>query len=401
MTEFDFEELDKAVSDLMKDNGTPNDDLKPSATAQTASPSPVAEPSEQVAPQKSPDSLAVKRRGKFMDVMHPPKGTMSSRPLANHGATSVSSEPKADTQQQSEPVEQPATQQNDEVSEGDSAYASNPVPANEWPDPIDFTGVDTTQVGEESTNESPDSNDQSHEPVEVQNDQPAVSETPEADNVETEESKVAEEPKGEPKLEVAPADALDTVIEPEFLPETNEPDIPEEVVAEATAEPEVAMESPFLPDAKVEKRPLGVFTTDDTQADTSADVNQPNNDEPKAEQANPELPRELSSELMGLESSSSPISPVLDEGEPKNENTAPVESSEPEKQPEIKQQYTEKPSSAEASSGAIYDTNNYHQPIAAQAGSKKHKWILYVIWVLVLLIIGACAGAIYFYLSTR
>jgi hypothetical protein len=65
----------------------------------------------------------------------------------------------------------------------------------------------------------------------------------------------------------------------------------------------------------------------------------------------------------------------------------------------IPQQYTEQPSTSTASNSAIYDTSTHHQPL--DGGVRKSSPMKWVILALVLLIVGALAGAAYFYLGTQ
>src|SRR5690606_12423598 len=60
----------------------------------------------------------------------------------------------------------------------------------------------------------------------------------------------------------------------------------------------------------------------------------------------------------------------------------------------IPQQYTEKASSA-PESGAIYDTEAYHQPVLAPT-QKKSSSVLVFIWILLLVILGAGAGVAFY-----
>jgi hypothetical protein len=61
----------------------------------------------------------------------------------------------------------------------------------------------------------------------------------------------------------------------------------------------------------------------------------------------------------------------------------------------ITQQYTEQPS-ANQQSGSIYDTENYHQPLAHNAKKRSGAWV--ILWIFLLVILGAGAGvAFYFY----
>ncbi|MFZ1250054.1 MAG: hypothetical protein WAR37_01210 [Candidatus Microsaccharimonas sp.] len=60
----------------------------------------------------------------------------------------------------------------------------------------------------------------------------------------------------------------------------------------------------------------------------------------------------------------------------------------------ITQQYTEQPSLEEAS-GAIYDTENYHQPFSSPV--KKKSGGLTILWIFLLIILGAGAGAAFYF----
>lgn len=62
----------------------------------------------------------------------------------------------------------------------------------------------------------------------------------------------------------------------------------------------------------------------------------------------------------------------------------------------ISQQYQEKPNTGDQHSGAIYDTDSYHKAVVQPA--KKGSGWLWVLWVVLLLAIGAGVGAaIYFF----
>ena len=67
----------------------------------------------------------------------------------------------------------------------------------------------------------------------------------------------------------------------------------------------------------------------------------------------------------------------------------------------ISQQYTEQPT-AEQPSGAIYDTAQYHAPVDSHpAKKKKSKALMWIVWILVLLLVGVAAGAGYYFLTTQ
>jgi len=67
----------------------------------------------------------------------------------------------------------------------------------------------------------------------------------------------------------------------------------------------------------------------------------------------------------------------------------------------IVQQYEEQPSTGDQTNGAIYDTSTYHQPLDAKPAKKKSSALVWVLWIVVLLIVGATAGAAWFYFTTQ
>ncbi|MFZ1243275.1 MAG: hypothetical protein WAQ22_04005 [Candidatus Saccharimonas sp.] len=193
---------------------------------------------------------------------------------------------------------------------------------------------------------------------------------------------------------------------------------------------EKPMDSPFLPDAKVEKRPLGVpmsaseafmpspqhessdmsepvQTTNDEELmntlDESAPVDQSSEE---AAQVAPEvaLPAELSQDVMQVESGETNgdskgnnHSDDTHEQESVQYNQQPAIPSKPEvvtaplTAVAIPQQYQEKPAATEEENTPIYTTEEYPSGVAHPV---KHKssW-LWVLWIVVLLALGAGGGA--------
>lgn len=181
--------------------------------------------------------------------------------------------------------------------------------------------------------------------------------------------------------------------------------MPETVAAETPA----PLESPFLPDAQVEKRPLGgELPTAELPADVPA--------EPVAESVVEPASEPIPEPVLESEHVSEP---VLPEAAPEAEiiptvtepaapeavapvqavETAPVAEPTPPVDPvgptSITPQYTEAPSSAEPSR-PIFDTEAYHQPLAHP--EKKKSGVFVVLWIIGLIILGAGLGAVmYFY----
>lgn len=178
-------------------------------------------------------------------------------------------------------------------------------------------------------------------------------------------------------------------------------------------------DSPFLPNAKVEKRPLGAFSTataiDDTKQkiepeestklaeETSIDTKNDKNEiekadtdlkdeapyEPNSENRNVHLPPELQKDILDIESdpTTDKLSP---EGQRSNQPTPLGSPYLRSAQSELTPQYKEK-SSEEKTSGSIYDTKEYHSPLAHPA-KKKSGWMT-VVWIV--LIVVAAVGVAY------
>jgi hypothetical protein len=174
------------------------------------------------------------------------------------------------------------------------------------------------------------------------------------------------------------------------------------------------MTSPFVSGAKVEKRPLGLPVTDDTQqpeaTGTAAGVvHKPDEAQPEPSESAP-LPEELSTDLMAIESGAhaEPESKVAPVEKPEHPAIAqePKAVATPEPLPptpeqpapgaaSIPQQYKEAPSTGDKTNGSIYDTENYHKPLT-HPEKKKTGW-MWVVWIVAILVLGAGGGAAVYY----
>lgn len=194
-------------------------------------------------------------------------------------------------------------------------------------------------------------------------------------------------------------------------------DEPVSIESNDTAEP---LNSPFLTDAKVEKRPLGtpapeLYATPQSEAEV-ADLpveTEEVTEETDNQARNVILPEELQGDLMAIESGVSEAPSVTTTPQ---DVPAPIDTLKEEQKVEapkatvatqaavvpmgtgsIPQQYREEPSTSDQTTGSIYDTDSYHQPLDHPA-KKKTGW-LWVLWVIILLILGAGGGALaYLYL---
>lgn len=400
MSELDFDELDKAVNTLMSDvpkvEPSKTDDIKTlnisSTLTDTSRPSlaqldsaltevnrsaiqPVV---EQPRPSTTPPpSLATRRSGRFMDVVHPSSNMRSApRPIMPTSRQGVSvqpdeklltekSEDQSDVDKGFDAVKPESTPEtlNSTTTDSLATASADAVPEtteNNWPDPLEMSGYGA----EPSTNSV----------VPTQDEETPVS----SENASTDESD----------------DELFTI---EGLDDTD-------------PQP---LNSPFIADAKVEKRPLGgalvegnveepgrapvlgVLTTD-TSAPTDPSDQLPAS--PGGVES--QLPPELQSDLMAIETdggtsaapkhAAAPVAVVAEK--PATVTTdAPAAASGP---TSIPQQYHEEQSTSDQSNGSIYDTDSYHQPLAHPAKTKSG-W-LWVIWILLLLIVGG-GGAVALY----
>ena len=174
--------------------------------------------------------------------------------------------------------------------------------------------------------------------------------------------------------------------------------ISNEITKSLSKMPEESLESPFLSGAKVEKRPLGAFSNESpalnteniSKSELENEVNK--KQELSDEEISTPLPAELQNDVLKIEADSS-THPEKDDSVIPSANTQPVATS-------INQQYTEKPSTGDQSTGAIYDTSSYHKNIVRPT-KKKSGW-MWVLWIFVLLVVGTGAGvAVYFFVLAR
>jgi hypothetical protein len=161
-----------------------------------------------------------------------------------------------------------------------------------------------------------------------------------------------------------------------------------------------APQTPFLDDAKVEKRPLGAFADESQELSDGSGGDTPATESPApAEAMTPSLPPELDSHLVALEEQRE----VPEEDEPATE-PAPA-AAEPAAAPlmnqSIPQQYTAQATAhgmdSDVQPHPVFDTHDYHQPLLpAENKPKRGKAGLIILIFAIMLVLGAGLGYLAF-----
>lgn len=378
MKEIDFDELDRAVSSLMGDvktDGNPDkdpatgepfekvielDDLKvsvPEGPAESLGASGAI-------PVAKPPAPAIKRSGRFMDVVHPSSDMMkpsSMGSVSRQGNNIIPPVPRT-----SETVDEPIS-------------LAEPVDEAEQKDQIFMPQTEKTIAAPEN--------------IEVEEQQKPTSDSwPDPIDLATDEK--------EPDTDFS-AQLLDIL--GDVGDSSKESD--SSVRVDDEPESEFPQSSPFLSDAKVEKRPLGGYQTDAELPSDGVAVNVAIEDDTSAQIAvELNLPAELGADIMAVEAAQSGAEEPKPTVEPV-ELAQPTPTQEPnahetvdKSSGSISQQYKEEPSSDNGETGAIYDTATYHKALEHPA-KKKSGWSV-VLWILGLILLGGIGGVAYFYFTT-
>lgn len=395
MSEIDFDELDRAVNDLMSNvdtskrheglddpedkvvtldnSSTESGKVASSPATETTTVTPMSAPEAKPAPAQS-SPLAVKRRGQFMDMVHPSSDmTSASRPVKRDGVSIMPPSETVSTLPSTESVKKPSSVIN--------------APVNNKPAPTLSsirTPSSTTVVSTPMSTPAPavPSAEKSSRPTTSSAIQPPVQPNPTAPIASSYSSPEAVEPsdnKNDQPEEVASVES----------------EIPAEIVDEASSisSPQPLPTAPFLSDARVEKRPLGANS--ESAAKPPQDVAE-EEDAPVSELVS--LPAELQGDVVAVEASvpldidkagslsevdgqSSDADLVVDAGV------------------DLTAQSIEQTDVDDQVNGSIYDTANYHQPIDGKKPEKKSSPLKWLAWFLVLLIVGVGAGVAYFFLT--
>lgn len=361
MKDIDFDELDRAVSSVLgqktvdtgvkpadaneKDQSGPSENSVSETTSSEISTSSTPEtPVVNTKPAATP--LAIKRRGKFMDVMHP-SADMNAKPT---GAPAKAPRPK--------PVITPLL-----TEEVESTVEHTSEPTASLDESHTLIGAEPAQMSDTL-------------PEQADTSEPSVHSSENTDKTEeiSPDMAVTSEPEAQ---EPTPAE------DSQLLEASESEELAEEPVAGTQPESASPQVTPFLSDTQVEKRPLGAFGDAETVPGTSSestDSDASEADKPVDMQAAPvvSLPRELQPDVVGVESVQA--TETLE---------APVTGTSP---------FAAKVAVApEASDGRVeghplFDTSTYHEPIAAVHHTGLPGWAKWLIGLLACLAIGAGVG---------
>lgn len=395
MSEIDFDELDRAVNDLMSNvdtskrheglddpedkvvtldsSSTESGKVASSPVAETTTVTPMSAPEAKPAPAQS-SPLAVKRRGQFMDMVHPSSDmTSASRPVKRDGVSIMPPSETVSTSPSTESVKKPSSVTN--------------TPVNNKPAPTLSsirTPSSTTVVSTPMSTPAPavPSAEKLSQPIASSAIQPSAQPNPTAPIASSYSSPGVIEPsdnKNDQPEEVASVES----------------EIPAEIVDEASSisSPQPLPTAPFLSDARVEKRPLGANS--ESAAKPPQDVAE-EEDAPVSESVS--LPAELQGDVVAVEASV-----PLDIDKAGSLSEVDSQSSDADlvvdAGVDLTAQSVEQTDVDDQVNGSIYDTANYHRPIDGKKPEKKSSPLKWLAWFLVLLIVGVGAGVAYFFLT--
>lgn len=364
MDDINFDELDKAVASAARPGATVQTD-EPAVTVETQS-SDVRQPA-------SAAPIAAKRRGQFMDMVHPSsdmnKMSASSTGIRRQAPAvrplSPSIVETAVTLETSEPTDASTVE-----APAEAPIVAAPTPEYTWPDPID-----------------------AHD-ASVSDNETTVNETV---TVETVESSF-----------MSPPLVVDEMNETLAATETSGNDSEDESLPQQAE----AQESPFVEGAEIEKRPLGAFANPAFEEDVVPESLQ-----------TPLVEVEVSDQTESTEAVEPTVEvetvPAIDQPaetmeveqtevvETATEQSIDTIETQPIPQPDegtaqsIPQQYrAEEATTVDAEEHAVFDTESYHQPLPLPEKSRGgHKLLLYTLLAVLMLAIGAAAGYAIFVLK--
>lgn len=398
MKDIDFDELDRAVSSVLTNKvaATPEPPRAEAVSRPATNTIPPSAPSaatHEVSQLSSrptisrPPSPAMRRGGRFMDVVHP------------------SSEMKTASTPAPRVVRRPLSPISDDMKASAPANAASSVKADEEKVVVSGQQASVSAVpdlnqslGVPSVSSVSETTDVISEPYPTLDTLPADS-TPRIDTASS-----VQEVEAEPDttawpdpLEVdGPAKASQDSSE-DISPDESAETVKDELDADAVpAAPPAPLgeqgQSPFLADTKVEKRPLGAFA--DGGNDTTADLGSAGL---QLASSGPVVSPQLEADLAEIEASDTSDKPIA---KPEAATLAPplalgAAGSAPQIT-SIPQQYVASNTASDPSTQSVFDTSAYHQPLLPpKTQGKSHTWI-WVLLIIGLLVVGAGLGALFF-----
>lgn len=387
MKDIDFDELDKAVSSLMGPVEVPSrtgrsapvepPTRQPISTPKDPSASAVNESQQNDAPASSDDVKTVPRSsvdlqtpqtvrkssGRFMDVVHPSSDMRSSSPVKTTSRSSGITPPTRSATVAVTPAPQSTAEPEPSEQDISSFVSEKAADTLAFPDPLDM--IPQVEIEKESS--------------------PIVEDTDE-------------------EASVSGTDEITL---------TNE-------LSQASAAPEESnepLESLFLPNVKVEKRPLGLsgspeasLNEDETKTETEPtsnfDLSDEKEDEDKKDTdtlviSDPAL-AELGEDVLAIESDTS-VSEAKEQSQPEPATSSDTSAfigtssalASSAISSSIPRQYNVKPSTDDKHHEALYDAAAQTGAPLAHPAEKKSGWMV-VLWILLLIVVGV-GGALALY----
>lgn len=348
MKDINFDELDKAVNSVLQQSTKP-DDPKEAEVAPEPEITKSAKKDE-ANPSVASAQVVTKRRGQFMDMVHPSSDMTTSN--------------TSETKKTPMPSRQSATIKplNPEVVET-AVKTEKQEPEAKVSVDSDLTSKETKDETKAVEPERPDIKAES-----VRGD--VVDEKIEEKNIDN--NSLIDDEDGFDSNEDSDSLLADDSVDKKSVESTEA----EEVDDRASVQ-----ETPFIQGQDVEKRPLGAFTGAKTQEDDPDDV------VTEPEVAVPtQMPQELTPEIVSVESDDPTrmTGGLMDLDAEESGAGASMASS-------IPQQYSTMPDGDDQDGHPVFDTKEYHQPLTPPA---KHSYVGLIVF-LVILIAALGAGAWY------
>ncbi len=391
MKDIDFDELDRAVNSVLSSD-------EPVAVAPESAEEPAPEAPVESSTSTLPSPAERRRKGRFMDVVHPSsdmrmrtgKGSTSG-PRVVSGVPLVTMPQESAAEPEVAPVEETTRLEETVVApEPVAKVVIAPTEALEPYEPTLLATPDTLTVDDvvDNTTFDDEPDDEGSDPARVHGAEEAEADVLAVLDAENPDA-LSDHTVGD-ILDAMPSEGADD----DATPDETEVDDHLEV-----DEP-TPLESPFVSVPVVQKRPLGAYSDAPSLDEPAEEPASVSLDEPLTVPEEDELPPEEIDAMAKLETEE--VAPGDAAEEPAPDDEAPEatpEEAEPEEPPiqsSIPMQYKEKASSTSDETTPIYDTSDYHKPLQ-HTPDKGADWRTVAV-IAALVLVGAGAGfAFYFF----